>query len=68
MDVPRDADDLDTVELTEDEKDEYLQAECRRLLGMELAEFIQRRDDGEFPDPDNPKIAPMTLLLSEFSR
>lgn len=67
MDFSRDADYLDVEELAEEEEYEYLQDECRRLLGMDLDEFRQRREDGEFRDLENPNVAQMTLLLHRVS-
>lgn len=60
-----DARDIDAVELTPDEEYEYIQRECRRLLGMELDEFRRRWQAGEFRDNDDPKVTQVAMLLPD---
>src|SRR3954471_5168670 len=51
-----DAHDIDVVELTAHEEQEYIEQESRRLLGMSLEEFRSRWEAGEFRDNDDPKV------------
>jgi hypothetical protein len=60
-----DAHDVDVVELTPDEEYEYIQRESRRLLGMDLDEFRQRWQAGEFRGNDDPKVTQVAMLLPD---
>ncbi|MBF5032272.1 MULTISPECIES: hypothetical protein [unclassified Micromonospora] len=60
-----DARDIQVVELTPDEEHEYIQRESRRLLGMDVEEFRQRWEAGEFRDNDDPKVTQVAMLLPD---
>ncbi|MEU5786186.1 hypothetical protein ABZ754_00465 [Micromonospora purpureochromogenes] len=60
-----DAHDIQVVELTTDEEHEYIQRESRRLLGMDVEEFRQRWEAGEFRGNDDPKVTQVAMLLPD---
>ena len=65
MPTQSDTHEIEVVELTKDEEREYIEAECRRLLGISVAEFSQRWHAGEYRDSDDPRITQVAMLLPD---
>jgi hypothetical protein len=60
-----DAHEIEVVELTDEQERDYIEAECRRLLGLGLDEFARRWRAGEYRDNDDPKVTQVAMLLPD---
>lgn len=60
-----DAQDVEVVELTAAEEGEFVQSQCRRLLGMSLDEFARRWYAGEYRDSEDPNVTEIGMLLPD---
>jgi hypothetical protein len=65
MPTQSDTHEIEVVELTPEEQDDYIRAECQRLLGISVEEFTRRWLAGEYRANDDPKVTQVAMLLPD---
>lgn len=56
---------IEVVELTAEQEREYAAAECRKLLGIEINEFLRKWRNGDYRNSDDPKVTQVAMLLPD---